>query len=185
MKQAQLLPFPDMKKEEGKDNLPRGTKVYRSKEYIEENSIPEPNSGCWIWLGTVDGKGYGVTAGKKRYGHQIASRYSYDAYKGSPDGMQVCHKCDNPPCVNPDHLFLGTAKDNYDDMVRKGRKVVVYVRGERHGKSKLTEDDVRWIRANYEPFVRGKTCNALAKKLGVHERTVDSVIRGHSWGHLK
>lgn len=85
---------------------------------------PEPNSGCWLWSGAWNGKwnvcGYGRfnIDGVMRQAH----RWAYEHFRGPiPDGLFACHKCDTPPCVNPDHLFLGTAVDNMADMIRKGR----------------------------------------------------------------
>lgn len=89
------------------------------REYLDANSIPEPNSGCYLWTAAISG-GYG----KANYrGHRdLAHRMSYFFAKGPiPQGLFVCHHCDNPPCINPDHLFLGTALDNAADMIRKGR----------------------------------------------------------------
>jgi hypothetical protein len=78
--------------------------------------IPEPNSGCWLWDGWVNGRGYG------RFGKGLAHRISWELHRGPiPAGMNICHKCDVPPCVNPDHLFLGTQTDNMRDCARKGR----------------------------------------------------------------
>ena len=78
-------------------------------------------SGCWEWGGSRDGRGYGtVSVGSD--GHPYAHRFSYETFIGKiPDGHVICHRCDNPPCINPAHLFVGTQADNVQDMVSKGR----------------------------------------------------------------
>lgn len=91
---------------------------------IQEMSTPVTESGCWIWLGSVDKNGYGILSfyaeGKRT--HVRAHRASFTAFNGQiPEGFFVCHKCDVPGCVNPHHLFAGTALDNTRDMIAKGR----------------------------------------------------------------
>ena len=91
-------------------------RVEITKDYLFGRSIPEPNSGCWLWLGRCDGKGYG------RFNNTMVHRLSYLAARGPISaGLLVLHKCDVPGCINPDHLFLGTALDNARDRDRKGR----------------------------------------------------------------
>ena len=98
---------------------------------------------CWVWTRSRDTKGYGTLAvgnGKKARAHVIAWRLTHGDI---PEGLYVCHHCDNPPCCNPDHLFLGTADDNQKDAAAKAR----FPRGEKHHRARLTEADVIAIRA--------------------------------------
>lgn len=108
----------------------RGQTVYTAEERIDRLSVPEPMSGCWIWLGATKrnpaGHEYGrLMVGSRQDGTRrtvSAHRLSYTTYKGAiPDGLYACHSCDNTLCVNPDHLFAGTHQDNVDDRERKGR----------------------------------------------------------------
>ena len=119
---------------------------------FQNKFIPEPNSGCWLWTCSVNKRGYGKLFGvkKARVGKQseMAHRVSYQIYKGEiPEGLLVCHTCDNPCCVNPEHLFVGTHKDNYDDMRRKNRHTLPPLHsGETHPTAKYGEsllDDIR------------------------------------------
>ena len=115
-------------------------------ENIEQSSMPEPNSGCWLWMKKSSRRGYGVFI-ISQYKQILAHRASWMAYRGViPDGIFVCHKCDNPCCVNPYHLFLGTALDNAQDMLRKGRGNKAS--GERNGKAKLSSAQVAAIRSD-------------------------------------
>ena len=141
---------------------------------IEARSMPEPNSGCWLWLGRVNAK-WGQALWRKKAGFSIVYRAAWFAVNGPiPSGMCVCHRCDIPSCVNPAHLFLGTNKDNSADMVRKQRQA----RGEEVGTAKLTADSVRAIRS-----AKGRVRD-IAPMFGVGKSTVSLIKRGEIWGHL-
>lgn len=93
-------------------------------ERFEGKYIPEPNSGCWLWIGSLLPKGYGCFSTSKG-NNERAHRFAWRNLKGPiPEGMFVCHKCDTPSCVNPDHLFLGTHQDNMRDRNRKNRHIL-------------------------------------------------------------
>jgi len=106
--------------------------------------IPEPNSGCWLWLGGTTGEGYGhfYIDGQNLYAHRCAFEAVYG--HGSLDGLICRHECDNPPCVNPDHLLKGTHHDNAMDSVRRGRAHRAV--GENSGRAVLSTEDVFTIR---------------------------------------
>jgi hypothetical protein len=131
--------------------------------------------GCWLWTGARDHKGYGVLRRGRKYSHARAHRVSYELHHGPiPDGLFVCHTCDNPPCVNPDHLFLGTNAENTADRHRKGRDA----RGTRNGLAKLTEAEVRAILAD------PRTQTAIARDYGVNPVTIHYIKVGRNWAHL-
>jgi hypothetical protein len=91
------------------------------RESFEAKYIPEPNSGCWLWTANCNVGGYGILKYQRK--NRPAHRLSWRFYRGEiPTGLLVCHKCDTPACVNPDHLFLGTPTDSQRDCSRKGRK---------------------------------------------------------------
>lgn len=90
------------------------------QERFEAKYIPEPNSGCWLWIGSYDSKGYGQLRMPDRL--KVATHIALElSGRPVPRGLCACHRCDTPACVNPDHLFIGTHKDNSQDSVRKGR----------------------------------------------------------------
>jgi hypothetical protein len=136
-------------------------------------------SGCWEWQGTRSGRGYGRFK-LKSYVSTSPHRLSYALFTGrSPGGLFVCHHCDNPPCCNPAHLFLGTVQDNSDDMVRKGRAAKRDQSGERNGAAKLAASDVEAIRAK---ILSGLTNVAIAAQYGVTHQIISKIRRGRAWG---
>lgn len=127
---------------------------------------------CWEWKGSVDRYGYGKTSIKSKT--VLAHRKSWLITNGDPKDLFVLHKCDNPKCVNPHHLFLGTNQDNMDDMKSKGRST----RGETNPNSKLTSKDVLDIRNSDEPT------KVLTQKYSVSIRQIKRIKTGENWRHL-
>ena len=133
---------------------------------------PEPNSGCWLWTGSATDKGYGHMWFKGKY--VKSHRISYMLHCGAiPDGHVVCHSCDVPYCINPDHLFVGTTKDNIHDCINKGRAK----RG-RVGRPKLSREQVSEIRSGPKHYGSGIK---LARKYGVTQATICEIRAGRSW----
>lgn len=147
-------------------------------ERIEKHIERIPECGCWIWTGYVDGYGYGYITilGKNKYTH----RASWELHNGPiPKGMWVLHRCDTPSCINPHHLFLGTADDNAKDRDKKGRQSLAPKNvGENHPKSILTEEQVIKIRKDQRKHAE------LSKAYGVHYQTICNIKRGNTWKHL-
>jgi hypothetical protein len=135
---------------------------------------------CWIWRGGHSGKyGWFCNKGKRILAH----RASWIISNGSDPGeLFVCHTCDNPECVNPSHLFLGTNYDNVQDMCRKGRHGFRVQKGEDCVTHKLTEKDVLEIREKYSP--RKYSTRALAKEYRVSQTQIRNVLDKTSWRHL-
>lgn len=137
--------------------------------------------GCWEWQRYRNAKGYGKIAvnGKAESTHRIA----HILYKGPiPTGLSVCHTCDNPPCCNPEHLFLGTTGDNSADAKQKGRTAALALRGSKHGRTQLTEDQVREIR--HLRATTSLTLVEISRRFGVSLRTVSAIATGETWRHL-
>lgn len=130
-------------------------------------------TGCWEWTGHQDGRGYGLFGVSAKV-KKRAYRFAFELYVGTiPDGFEVCHRCDNRLCVNPEHLFVATHAENMADMVAKNRAARGL--GERHAKAKLTERDVAEIRSSCASH------RALAKKYGVCGHTIWQVKKRISW----
>lgn len=177
-------------------------------EFFDERVPHRPTIGCWEWQGSKGRGGYGQMP-MPRPGSPIrAHRFSYERFVGPiPSGMFVCHHCDNPNCVNPDHLFVGTPKDNTQDSAQKGRRAIGdkhwsrtkphlrprgdrngmrrypnCLRGEANGFAKLTETDVQTIKRSLHDGVRGRV---LAARYSVTEDAISKIKRGHTWTHVR
>lgn len=148
-------------------------------ERLLRQSVPEPNSGCLLWLGgfnTITGYGYIKINRKTRLVH----RASYEAFKGLiPDALQIRHTCDVPCCINPDHLLVGTQKENMGDMISRGRKVVKP--GSAHWKSKVTESDIPVIRARREA---GDKLQDIADDYGMGIEGIHNICSRRVWKHV-
>ena len=138
--------------------------------------------GCWESTSVRKDTGYGHIQVRRPDGAFVSDgmhRVSWRLHFGEiPDGFYVLHRCDNRPCVRPDHLFLGTIQDNHADMVSKGR----HPYGEQHGRSKLTAEQVAVIRARYA--AGGVGAPRLAAEYGVAVKTMQHVLTGRSWRHI-
>lgn len=149
-------------------------------ERFERKYIPEPNSGCWLWMAGIMSnrprQQYGVIR-LNRNSIGIAHRVSYELFCAPiPEGMHVLHRCDNTYCVNPEHLSLGTHEDNMRDM--KLKKRYRYSRGVANGRQKLTEDQVRAIRAD------SRSGRKIAPDYNISQSVVSDVKSGKRWSHV-
>lgn len=147
---------------------------------FEDLYIPEPNSGCWLWLGGSSGnrreQNYGlfIRNGKRQYAH----RTSWEIHRGTiPPRLSVLHGCDTRCCVNPSHLFLGTQAENNRDMRQKKRHAF----GERHGHAKLSEEQIAQVISMHSD---GLSLSQIGHRLGVHFKTIHDVVQGKSWSHV-
>lgn len=139
----------------------------------------DKKSDCFLWIGASLPKGYGIIKRPGERRQYYAHRLAYMIHKGEiPDRVQVCHSCDNPSCVNPKHLFLGTSKDNHQDMKVKNR----HLYGERNTEAKLTDRDVKEIRVMWVAGVRQRK---IGLAYGVCQGTISRIVLKKRWVHVK
>lgn len=142
----------------------------------------EKTDDCWFWRGAISNTGYGNFCFRKKNKliQNGAHRFSYILQYGKiPRRKFVCHKCDNPSCVNPLHLFVGTNSENIKDSFNKGR---IPIRGEKHYRAKLTDESVRHIRNLYatKKYIQLQ----LAEKFGVTRRHISFIVNKQKWAHI-
>lgn len=142
---------------------------------------PADPDECWGWRGSRNPKGYGRLGRTGGKSIALAHRVSWEIHFGEiPEGLCVLHRCDNPPCTNPSHLWLGSVADNQADMREKGRAVYPPRHsGETHPTAKLTQAQVDQIRARYVPRVY--TYAKLAQDFGVHPGTIKRILANDTW----
>lgn len=161
-----------------KTNNPRFSTAFRKSplsERFHKSFTINKETECWEWIGTIHVTGYGIIQDNNI--DLLAHRYAYLWYIGEPGKLCVLHKCDNRKCVNPNHLFLGTRRDNNRDRDSKGRGPV----GERNWCTKLTAEDIPKIRQLHEEGWKQKE---IAKRYGVHQGTISHVVNKTTWKHI-
>lgn len=135
---------------------------------------PVPEAGCWLWAASWHPGGYGQMNLRGR--PELCHRLSWEMHKGPiPSGLLVCHRCDTPACVNPDHLFLGTNTDNMADMLAKGRHRSRTERGEKSARAKITDATAAAI------FRANGSRQSIADRFGVNRMTVSHIKLGKQW----
>ena len=143
---------------------------------VDQSGGPE---ACWPWTGSIGAGGYGRTSMKTPVGRSAHRAVWFFVNGPIPDRMDILHRCDNPPCCNPNHLFPGTHQDNMIDCEMKGRRF--HAAGEQHWKAKFCAEDIIKIRAE---FSSGKSQTSIANAQGVNVKTISRIVRGESWKHL-
>lgn len=149
-------------------------------EYLLTRTTQTPR-GCIEWAGARTTRGYGRIGryDRERYTHRVM----WELTNGQPipPGMVVRHRCDNPPCLNPEHLELGTTADNNRDALERGRQVPSKVRGSGVGTAKLTEAQVAEIKAALRA---GEPMTVVARRFGVSKFPIQEIVHGRAWRHV-
>jgi len=135
------------------------------------------NNGCWIWVGHTH-RGYGkfYIKGKYHRAHRISYEYFYDV---DPGELNVLHECDNPTCVNPNHLFLGTQNDNIQDMINKGR----CIKGEMCARAVLTEPDV--VEIKHLLKTTSRSGSDIGRQFNVGAKCISNIKNNDTWRHIE
>lgn len=163
--------------------LPQRQKIEKMKKLVLSKISKNEKTGCWNWNGIINTYGYGQQPVYNLFGfkkrNMNASRLSAALFKNFDPNNNMCvlHSCDNPACINPDHLFFGTQTENMQDMRNKNRRAI----GEKHGMSKLSESDVKNILVLLE---QGALYKQIAKKYHVVASTINNIRLKKSWKHL-
>lgn len=146
-----------------------------------QNVVKGTGDDCWLWTGGTTEAGYGQLSIGGRGGKLVyAHRFSFSLhFTESIEGKEVCHDCDNPPCVRPDHLFAGTHTNNMADAASKGRLPGNGLKGDSHPLSKLTSEQVETIRARYKEG--GVLQRVLAAEFSVTQRTISRIVLHQNW----
>lgn len=152
----------------------KGAQVSKESYATFYDNVKVDENGCFVWQGATQSDGYGVSH------HDLAHRVSYQISIGEIGDLYVCHRCDNPPCVNPEHLFLGTQKDNMSDCSKKKR--FGDRSGENNANAKMSEATAQAILAAWKKSE--ETYQALAERFGVSKASVAMLIQGLAWKHL-
>lgn len=158
-------------------------KLERLKRSFEKHVIRQ--EGCWGWKGSIAHGGYPVMSCRKAIGSDRGHRASWMIHKGKiPKYMHVCHACDNPICTNPDHLWLGTHKQNNDDKIAKGRARYTQppiMKGIENPSAKLNEDQVKQIKILIS---EERSCYSIGKEFYVSKQTILRIKNGENWKHV-
>jgi len=154
-----------------------GDPVDRLWSLIDRSGGPD---ACWPWMSCRERDGYGVTRWKGKRTQRV-HRIVWEVTKGKiPKGKFVCHACDNPSCVNPKHLYLGTPKNNTEDLYARGSPVA-FGPGEDHPMAKLTENDVIEIRRLHATGIKSKD---MEKRFGISQASVSLIVNRKGWTHI-
>jgi len=170
-----------------KTGVPVRTLEQKFWERIDKSGpVPKHTPGlgpCWVWIAGKDSFGYGrVNIGGRKERPRGAHVVSWViAHGGAWPALCVLHKCDNPACVNPDHLFLGTRLDNNNDKIAKGRNGFAIQLGEIHGMAKITESDVREMRRLRS---LGMLQRHIGDRFGITQTNVSLIVRKKTWSHV-
>lgn len=161
-------------------------RVFCSTKCLILGNTAKRKTGCWEWKGDVHPNGYAYATNYEQQKKYHAHRVSYEIFKGPiPDGLYVCHHCDNRKCVNPEHLFVGTAKENMQDAKQKGRLEHIKefaAKGTKNGNAKLNEEAIKEIRIL---LAEGKKRSYIARKFNVSWTVIDVIFKGKGWKHVE